>query len=162
MNWDAISAVAEIAGAVVVVASLIYVGRQLSQSTAMMRISAASEQLERDYELVLPLIESHEFAEIWLKGDSRIDELDEADKQRLLFFERRAITLWHHHFELRRQEMLPDSNWHNQNWIIQNIGRRQAIREAWSLFRGGYEIPFQEYVDSQFLIADKGSSEDRR
>jgi hypothetical protein len=154
VNWDAISAVAEIAGAVVVVASLIYVGRQLGQNTAMMRVSAASEQLERDYELVLPLIESHEFAEVWLNGDHQLDELDEADKQRLLFFERRAITLWNHHYELRSQELMPDANWYNQNWMIQKIGRRQSLREAWRLFRGGYETPFQEYVDKQFRIAD--------
>jgi hypothetical protein len=161
VNWDAISAVAEIAGVVVVVASLIYVGKQLGQNTAMMRISAASEQLERDHELVLPLIESHELAEIWLKGDHQFDELDDADKHRLLFFERRAITLWHHHYQQRMQELLPDSNWHNQSWIIQNIGRRQAIREAWRLFKDGYETPFQEYVDNQFLIADSDPLKDQ-
>ena len=161
MNWDAISAVAEITGVVVVVASLIYVGRQLGQNTAMMRISASSETVERDYDLVLPIIESHEFAEIWLKGDHKFDELDEADKQRLLFFERRAFTLWYHNYQLRIQDLLPDANWHNQNWIIQKIGRRQAIREAWSLFKGSHETSFQEYIDSQFLIADSDSFEDQ-
>ena len=85
MNWDAISAIAEIIGAVVVVASLIYVGRQVAQNTAMMRVGAASESMERDYDLVLPLIESPELTEIWLKGDHRLDELSEADRQRLLF-----------------------------------------------------------------------------
>ncbi len=161
MNWDAISAVAEIAGVIVVVASLIYVGRQLGQNTAMMRISAASETLERDYDLVLPLIESHELAVIWLKGDHQLDELDEADKTRLMFFERRAFTLWNHNYQLRQQDLLPDANWHNQSWIIRNIGRRQAIREAWRLFKESHETPFQEYIDSLFLIADNDSSEDQ-
>ena len=159
MNWDAISAIAEISGAVVVVASLVYVGRQIGQNTAMMRISAASETMERDYDLVLPLIESHDFTEIWLKGDHRLDELSEADRQRLLFFERRALTLWHHNYQLRMQGLFPDAMWHNQNWIIQNIGRRQAIREAWSLFKDSHETSFQEYMDEQFQIADDVSKE---
>ena len=159
MNWDAISAIAEISGAVVVVASLVYVGRQIGQNTAMMRISAASETMERDYDLVLPLIESHDFTEIWLKGDHRLDELSEADSQRLLFFERRALTLWHHNYQLRMQGLFPDAMWHNQNWIIQNIGRRQAIREAWSLFKDSHETSFQEYMDEQFQIADDVSKE---
>ena len=159
MNWDAISAIAEIAGAVVVVASLVYVGRQIGQNTAMMRVSAASETMERDYDLVLPLIESAEVTELWLKGDHELDELSEADRQRLLFFERRAISLWHHNFQLRDQDLFPDAMWHNQNWIIQNFGRRQAIREAWSLFKDSHETSFQEYVDKQFKIADDASKE---
>ncbi len=159
MNWEAISAIAEIAGAVLVVASLVYVGRQIWQNTAMMRISAASETMERDYDLVLPLIESTEFTELWLKGDHQLDELSEADRQRLLFFERRAITLWHHNYQLRNQDLFPDANWHNQNWIIQNIGRRQAIREAWSVFKDSHETSFQEYMDNQFKIADDASKE---
>ena len=159
MNWDAISAIAEISGAVVVVASLVYVGRQIGQNTAMMRISAASETMERDYDLVLPLIESHEFTEIWLKGDHRLDELSEADRQRLLFFERRALTLWHHNYQLRIQGLYPDANWYNQNWIIQNIGRRQIIREVWTLFKDSHETSFQEYMDEQFQIADDVSKE---
>lgn len=159
VNWDAISAIAEILGAVVVVASLIYVGRQVGQNTAMMRVGAASETMERDYDLVLPLIESHEVTEIWLKGDHRLDELSEADRQRLLFFERRAIMLWDHNYQLRMQGLFPDSNWHNQNWIIQNIGQRQSLREAWRLFKDSHEISFQEYVDRQFQAADSATTE---
>ncbi len=159
MNWDAISAIAEITGAVVVVASLVYVGRQIGQNTAMMRVSAASETMERDYDLVLPLIESTELTELWLKGDHQLDELSEADRQRLLFFERRAITLWHHNYQLRNQDLFPDANWHNQNWIIQNLGRRQTIREAWSVFKDSHETSFQEYMDNQFKIADDASKE---
>ena len=157
MNWDAISAIAEILGAVVVVASLVYVGRQVGQNTAMMRVAASSEAMERDYDLVMPLIDSREFMEIWLKGNDRLDELNEADRQRLLFFERRALTLWHHNFQLRMQGLLPDAIWHNQNWIIQELGRRQAIREAWRLFKDSHEIPFQEYMNEQFQIADNQS-----
>ena len=115
--------------------------------------------MERDYDLVLPLIESTEFTELWLKGDHQLDELSEADRQRLLFFERRAITLWHHNYQLRNQDLFPDANWHNQNWIIQNIGRRQAIRESWSVFKDSHETSFQEYVDNQFKIADDASKE---
>ena len=158
MNWDAISAIAETVGVLLVVASLVYVARQLGQNTSMMRVSAAGERLERDYELVLPIIESKEFAEVWVKGDHEFNDLDDADKQRLLFFERRAINLWHHMYQLRMQSLLPDVNWHEQTWVIQNIGRRQAIREAWRLFRGGFETPFQEFVDSQFVIGDDNQS----
>ena len=40
MNWEAISAVSEIVGAVAVVISLIYVAAQIRQNTKMMRTAA--------------------------------------------------------------------------------------------------------------------------
>jgi len=154
VNWDAISAGAEILGAIAVVASLVYVGKQVAQNTAMMRVAAASETREKDFELTNPILESAELADIWSKGDHRLDELSEADRQRLIFFERRAIMLWHHNFELRNQGLFPDANWHNQNWIIRNIGQRQSCREAWSLFRDSFEGSFQKYIEGHFGSAD--------
>ena len=159
MNWEAVSAIAEIVGVLLVVASLVYLARQLGQNTAMMRVSAAGERLERDYELVLPLIENREFAEVWAKGDCEFDSLDAADQQRLLFFERRAITLWHHMYQLRMQDLLPDANWYENEWVIQNIGRRQAIREAWRVFGSAFEKSFHEYIDGQFELGDNSRSE---
>lgn len=150
MNWDAISAISEFVGVALIVASMIYVARQLRQTNTMMRINAASERLERDYEIVAPLIESGELAEIWLKGEGEFESLRPADQQRLLFFERRAIMLWHHQYQLRRQGLMPDANWYETLWIIQAIGRRQACRESWEMFRGGFESGFQEFIDEHF------------
>lgn len=144
----------EFVGAIAVVVTLIYLATQIRQNTNALRMTAASERLERDYEIVLPLIESRSFAEIWLKGGDELSDLDAVDRQRLFFFERRAITLWNHIYQLRTQGLLPDHSWQEQSWIMQNIGRRQSVREAWQMYKGGYEAPFQHYLDEQFSIGD--------
>ncbi len=154
MNWDAISAVAEILGVVLIVGSLVYVARQLSQTNTMMRINAASERLERDYDIVEPIIESRELAEIWLKGGSEYESLEPADQQRLLFLERRAIMLWHHQYLLRQEGLMPDASWSETVWIIKTLGRRQVIREAWRVFGEGFETEFQGFINEQFAAAD--------
>ena len=154
MNWDAIGALGEVAGAIGVIVTLIYLANQLRQNTKALRMNTASERLERDYEIVLPVIESREVAEIWVKGGDRLQDLDEVDQQRLFLFERRAIALWHHVYQLRVQDLLPDASWHEQTWIMQNIGRRQAIREAWRLYKGSYETLFQQFLEEQFVIGD--------
>ncbi len=159
MNWDAISAIAEVLGAVAVVASLVYVGRQVAQNTAMMRVAASSETLERDHGLVLPLIESEEMTEIWLKGDKRLNELREAQRQRLLLFERRAITLWHHNFHLHDQKLLSEETWHYQNQMIRFLGDRRAMREAWSMFKSTFETSFQDYVDDLIQATEQPLSQ---
>ena len=154
MNWDAISAISDLVGVVLIVASMIYVARQLRQTNTMMRISAASERLERDYEIVAPLIENGELAKIWLKGESEFASLQPEDQQRLLFFERRAIMLWHHQFQLRHQGLMPDASWHETVWIIRTIGRRQVVREAWRIFGEAFDPEFREFINEQLSIAE--------
>ena len=155
MTLEQYAYLGEIFAALGVVASLIYVARQLGQNTAMMRVAASSESVERDHEIVAPILQSQELAEVWMKGEAEFSTLGPAERTWLMFFERRAIVLWHHRFQLRRQHLVPDWSWHEQTWIIQNIGRRQAVREAWRAFRGAYEPAFQEFMDSQFAIADQ-------
>lgn len=155
MTLAQLADLADVIGVLLVVASLAYVARQLRQNTEMMRAAASSGRVERDFQIVSPIIESGEIAQIWQKGESDFDSLDKVDQLRMLFFERRAIGLWYHDFQLRKRNLLPDADWHEHTWIIRNIGRRQSVRAAWHAFRGAYEPAFQEFMDSQFAIADR-------
>jgi len=145
---------AELFGVAAIVVSLIYVSMQLKQTNSMMKNAAASERLERDYQLVLPLIESREVAEISVRGGQNFSELDDVDQQRLLFFERRAIVLWHHVFQMQKQKLYSNPYWYETVEVIRTIGRRQAVREAWRLFSDHFDPEFAEFVDEQFAIAD--------
>ncbi len=79
MTLEQYAYLGEIFAALGVVASLIYVARQLGQNTAMTRVAAASEFLERDYEIVGPIIQSPELAEIWIKGETEFSTLGPAN-----------------------------------------------------------------------------------
>jgi len=154
MTLDQYAYLAEIVGVVLVIASLVYVAQQVRQNTNMMRVNAASEWLQRDYDIAASIIDSREFAEIWVKGGLEFESLDAVDKQRLLVFERRPFGLWHELFNLHKQNLLPDATWYEHAWVIRNLGNRQSTREAWRVFQDAYEKPFQEFVESQFAIAD--------
>ena len=154
MTLEQFAYLGDIAAAVGVIVSLLYVARQLGQSTDMMRAAASSGRVERDYQIAGPVIENRDVAEMWLKADKAFGELDAVDQIRMLFFERKAIGLWYHDFQLHERGLLPDADWHEHVWIIQNIGRRQAVRAAWQTFRGAYQREFQDFIDRQFAIAD--------
>jgi hypothetical protein len=158
MTLAQLADLADVIGVLLLVASLVYVARQLRQNTEMMRAAASSGRVERDYQLVSPMIDSRQIAELWGKGEKDFGGLDKVDQTRLLFFERKAISLWNHDFQLRKRNLLPDADWHEHVWIIQNIGQRQAVRAAWHAFRGAYEPAFQEFMDSQFAIADRAET----
>jgi hypothetical protein len=158
MTLEQLAYLGNITAAIGVIVSLFYVARQIGQSTDMMRAAASSGRVERDYQIVGPVIENRQVAEMWEKADKGFTELDAVDQIRMLFFERKAIGLWYHDFQLHERGLLPDADWHEHVWIIQNIGRRQSVRAAWQTFRGSYEPAFQNFMDRQFAIADADAS----
>jgi len=158
MTLEQLAYVGEIGASIGVIVSLIYVARQLRQSAEMMRATASSGRVERDFQIVSPIVDNRELAEMWEKGDRDFDSLDKVDRIRMLFLERKALSLWYHDFQLHKRKLLPDADWQEHTWIIQNIGRRQAIRAAWQAFRGAYEPAFRDFIDSQFAIADRADA----
>ena len=51
MTLEQIASVAEILGLILVIASLIYLARQIGQTTAMMRVGASNERIQRDTDI---------------------------------------------------------------------------------------------------------------
>ncbi len=93
MTLEQYGYLAEIAGVVLIIASLVYVARQLGQTAAMMRLAAANDRVRSEQEMVTSIISDRQFAEIWLKGESNFEALDDVDKQRVIFFEYRETVL---------------------------------------------------------------------
>jgi len=155
MTLEQYAYLGDIVASIAVVATLLYVARQIGQTTDQMRVSASSERINRDFDITGMLAGNRELAGVWMTGGSDFASLEEVDRIRLMFFERRAITHWHNMFQLRQRHLLPDADWHELKWIIQNIGRREAVREAWRMFRDGFEATFRDFLDGQFSTADK-------
>ncbi len=160
MTLEEYAFLAEIIGTILVVVSLIYVAQQLRQNTKMARIAASEQGVKAELDLTEPIIGNREFAEVWAKGDQQFDSLDEPDRWRLLFFERRAIVWWHYVYQLRQQGLYRDADWQNVIGIIRAVCCRQAIRESWSMFKDGFEKPFRDFLEEQFAIADGGAARD--
>jgi hypothetical protein len=159
MTLEQFAYVAQIVGVMVVVASLIYLARQVAQGTELMRANAAAERIQRDFELSSAVANSREFTEVWNRGRSDFAGLDENDQLRLIFHERRAIKHWHNMYGLHRDGVLPEPDWAELTWLIRFIGRNQGLRAAWETFRDSFEEPFQDFVDQQLAAADRPATD---
>jgi hypothetical protein len=78
MNWEAIGAIGEIAGAIAVFASLIYLGKQIRRSDATTRSQMESELGQRGFQAYDPIYTGRN-AEIFQQGLMHPDDLTEAD-----------------------------------------------------------------------------------
>ena len=158
MTLEQYAQIGEIFAAIAVIASLIYVAQQLRQNTDMMRVGNAQHFVDFNISLVNPIVTNRELADVWIKGDSDFDNLDPIDQQRIVMFEWQAIAGWHNFFNLRQQRLVSDEHWREVIWVFENIGRRQAVREAWRTFKGGYDKPFQDFM-AQYLESDPESED---
>ena len=159
MTLEQYAQIGEIIAAVAVIASLIYVAQQLHQNTDMMRVGNAQHFVDFNIRLVGPIVANRELADLWIKGGSDFETLDSIDKQRLVMFEWQAIAGWHNFFNLRQKHLMSDEQWHEVVWVFENIGQRQAVRAAWTTFKGGYDKSFQEFM-AQYLESDLESKDD--
>ena len=77
MNWEAISALAEVVGVIVVVASLAYVGMQIKQNTNLAAGEAQRELMKAFQDQLDRIIEDSDLVRRGLNG---LDELTENEK----------------------------------------------------------------------------------
>ena len=87
MNWDAVGAVGEIVGAIAVVATLVYLARQLRQNTASVQASAYQTWVGANLQVNLATIDQH-FSAVAAKG---IYDSKDLDHDSFMMF-----ALWNH------------------------------------------------------------------
>jgi len=85
VNWDAVGATGEWAGAFAVVVTLFYLARQIRQNTNAMRQQGHSSILTRRQELFTHFFDDPEFIQLWSKGAAG-QPLDPIEAQRFTSF----------------------------------------------------------------------------
>jgi len=84
MNWDAISAVAEVTGVIAILITLIYLARQIRQSNREARDATAWRITESIATLVQVLNGDSEIADIWCRGTDDFDSLSRVERERFV------------------------------------------------------------------------------
>jgi hypothetical protein len=148
MTLEQYAYLAQVAGVVAVIFSLVYVGKQIKQNANAMKMSAMSIHAQQVSQIQIAMATNREFAECWTKGTSEFDALDEVDKNRLLVFEETGINLWRTFFDLHRQGLLEEGAWEQQLSIIKVYTKRSSVRSAWKLFGKSFNEPFRRFMDS--------------
>jgi hypothetical protein len=86
MNWEAIAAIAEVGGAIAVVATLVYLAFQIRQNTQATRISAFHQAQEQLWSVSAAVSTDPALAEIVARSMAGgTDKLEPADRVRLEF-----------------------------------------------------------------------------
>jgi len=128
MNWDAVGAIGELISGVVVVATLIYLARQMKQNTeATQAQTTASVALEMEQSLLV-LAQNSDLAAAYQKALRR-QELSETEQIRLAFWWAAVVRSAHSHVVQDRMGNLTEDNTKTARQILRQFVRIPLLRE---------------------------------
>ncbi len=155
MNWLAISAVAEVVGALAVVATLIYLAIQMKHSTLAVN-QAAQQSLVAELGASMDLLFSNpEGAEIWLKGIKSFSSLTAAEKVRFTALLHHYSRTWEHAHLSYRKGTLDAAIW--QGLVAQtcDVFGSPGIQEWWRVRGHWYSDEYRSFIESSAKASTK-------
>lgn len=153
MNWEVIGAVAELAGSVGVILTLVYVATQIKQANVGMRVSAKQEMSRQYGEFADQIIEDVDLAELFLAGNEG-EELDRIQRLRYFTMMEKATWQFSSMYFQQQHQALPAEEWHQTKVLIQRTCISVGYRKWWSINRPRYELDFVAFIDNLLSRAD--------
>ncbi|MFT7044137.1 MAG: hypothetical protein ACJAW7_002904 [Candidatus Azotimanducaceae bacterium] len=153
MNWEVIGAVAELAGSVGVILTLVYVATQIKQANVGMRVSAKQEMSRQYGEFADQIIEDVDLAELFLAGNEG-EELDRIQRLRYFTMMEKATWQFASMYFQQQHQALPAEEWHQTKVLIQRTCISVGYRKWWSINRPRYELDFVAFIDNLLSRAD--------
>lgn len=146
MNWDAIGAIGELAGALAVVFTLFYLAVQIRQNTSAVKAST-HHAISDSFNVVNKLLASDpNIARIFRLGNTGLSALSEDEQVAYSFiltmFMRVSETLYYQHKQgfTEQQTFLTEDN--TLKWAFSNLG----FREWWQTNPISFSPDFQQYI----------------
>ena len=138
MNWDAIGAIAELLGAIGVIASLVYLAtqirqsrEQMSQNTRALRVSSYQRHREEAVGTFHIATTDRTLLGVIRKGIASFDDLDEADAHQFMFWAAGAMYSFENAHYLFRTGMLDADRWELQRASLREFFANPGYVEWW-------------------------------
>jgi len=152
MNWEAISAIGDIIGAIGVVISLVYVAMQVNHNTRAMMAQSAREAVAAMRDFNKSMVEDPEISRIFRLGAENLSDLNEEERGRfghILFnFFKTAEEL---HYQYLQGTLDPEI-WESWKKIVVLYGTSPGFNEYWKMrmmfFTPAFRAEHDSWTDS--------------
>jgi len=139
MNWDAISAIGEIVGAVAIVITLIYLAVQIQQNTKIN--SSAIRQSFYDYTTrqMLQGVESGEFNTLLATAMATDEDLSAGERVQLMRFTQAVFVGYQGAYFQHRHNAINDDDWKMCRSLLRSFWLLpgKALARQWDQFKAG-------------------------
>lgn len=151
MNWEIIAATGEWAGAIAVVASLLYLARQIHHATKQAKAAARFSFLDAYGETNAAIFQSKQSASVYRRG--LLGDLDDSDERaQFMCMLANFLNTWSVLYDLHTENELPDNQWELVQKDIRAMFNMPGGREFWETT--GAEAMNQSFVEAVKTILD--------
>lgn len=148
MNWDAVGAIAELLGALGVIASLLYLAKQMRGANRAAAVDAKLRSMNMLDNYMSMLIESPELNDLWMRGRKSLDSLSEAEYYRFSNMAFKGCWYFSAAYFQHRSGTLSTDDWKEPLAIIDFWTHGAGFRAWWrKVGRGMYAHDFVEFID---------------
>ena len=149
MTLEQYAYLAEIIGAIAVIASLLYLAVQIRQNNAQDRATARYAFVGTMSEINLSIVRDKSVASIFRRGLESTEDLDDDEQLQLWMLIGQCGNTWSVMYELYQERMLPESQW----WVVRkdilSLFASKGGSTFWELFGAdAFEPSFVEFVNS--------------
>lgn len=138
MSWDAIAALAELAGALAVIATLVYLTVQLRQNSALLKASIATASRESTNQLTGLLASDREALRVFYAGLESRTDLEKLDRQHF-----DAMMSLYLEALLQSYQQQFDEALERAHWML----RQPGFKEFWHEFKDLYGSGFVSHIE---------------
>jgi len=142
MNWEAVSAVGEIVGALAVVVSLIYLASQIRMQNREARAASVHQVIE-GHRIALATLLEPEMADIWSSGVTDIDSLSPSQRLRFVVHLMLALRSFEDAYFQWREGRLESDTWISLVSSIHSVKSTASFDWFWKQRRHYLMFPNQ-------------------
>jgi len=145
MNWEAVSAIGEIVGAIAVVATLVYLAIQIRQSRQTDRTSAYDSSIRNLIDIRQTALENPEITDVPFRGLNAPETLNDQEQFRFrLLMNNIMLSFWH----VRSQPAeLSSEMWKTQIPAIKRVIGSPGGKWFWENHRSEFVASFRAEID---------------
>jgi len=147
LNWDAIGAVGEVGGAIAVVVTLIYLGRQLNANTRSLNAQSVDSSFSERNDLVREMQALDGVGSSYRKVIAN-ERLTEDEAWEMNFFYLRVFSVSEKQYYFHKIGAADDSSNDSFNRFLMPLLTSNFFSEWWSLNKELYSVDFQKFVEA--------------
>lgn len=150
MNWEALGAVGELLGSLLVLVTLIYLAVQTRGISRQSRAEARYAFVDAVGEINMAIARDKDTACVWRKGLGSVQSLDEDERMQFFMLVGQYSNLWSVMYQLHQDHLLPEKQWTVVRNDIASILGSDGGRYFWA--NGGaaaFDREFAEFVAAE-------------
>lgn len=148
MNWEALGAIAELVGAIGVIATLGYLAMQIRQNTMAQRSASRLETTRAFTEWYTVVMTEPELMKVWTKVFIDGSELSDEDRTKFVWMISAMSSRIEEMFTQNRAGLIEDTVWNEYRGTMAAFLEVDVVRQWWESGATTFSNEFRQEIES--------------